>query len=83
LPGPCPSPSFPIQLCTTSAECFMQGDTCGPLTTPVAVSGITVCNASSGGGAASGSPPLSPSPWGAVPLGPDPKLWVHSPLCRT
>jgi hypothetical protein len=22
-------------------------------------------------------------PSGAVPLGPDPKLWVHSPLCRT
>lgn len=60
LPGPCPLATFPIQLCATSAECFTQGDTCGPLTTPVAVSGITVCNASSGGGAASGSPSSSP-----------------------
>jgi hypothetical protein len=60
LPGPCPSTSFPIQLCATSTECFTQGDTCGPLTAPVAVSGITVCNGPSSEGAGSGSPSSSP-----------------------
>ena len=43
--GPCPStPIGPIQLCATSAECFMAGDTCGPLAVDPSLP-VMVCNA--------------------------------------
>jgi hypothetical protein len=43
MPGPCPS-TDPIQLCSTTAECFTAGEACGPLTSPVSIPGVTACS---------------------------------------
>lgn len=49
--GPCPATllGFPIQLCKTSTECFVSGQTCSSFTVPGLGITITDCSTPDGG----------------------------------